>query len=92
MFDLSLCQGMEEMLHSALSSGPIELQDQIKYIMVQFQSGVSDSVYSYTTHTLRFCIMWTVYLIDLSDNSEDSGDEGGADGEVEEEEEVGVAL
>lgn len=46
MFDLSLCQGMEEMLHSALSSSPIELQDQIKYIIMQFQSGVSDNVYS----------------------------------------------
>ena len=35
----TLPQGMEEMLQSALRSSPAELQDQIKYIIVQFQSG-----------------------------------------------------
>ena len=35
---LIFTQGMEEMLQSALRSSPAELQDQIQYIIVQFQS------------------------------------------------------
>ena len=52
-----LTQGMEEMLQSALRSSPAELQDQIKYIIVQFQSGEPElnAMYNYTD---MLCVWW----------------------------------